>query len=188
MITAPRRYRHITPEDYLASDNDGQWWHEYVDGVVYPMPEKTVDQNLVRGGALTSIMKAAPNSVHVFGGDFKLRIKTSDRDRFYYPDLLVVARYVREDAYFTTDALLVVEVLSPETERLDRGEKFEAYRLLPSIQEYVLLSTDVQELEIFRRRTGWQRELFLGPSVVQLESIGLSTNVSNFYRQIRKPS
>ena len=186
MITAPRRYRHITPQEYLAGDNDGQWWHEFVDGVVYPMPERTCDHNLVRGGVLLPLMKAVPDTLHVFGGDFKLRIKTSECDRFYYSDVFVIPRVDDGDPYFATDAVLIVEVLSPETERLDRGEKFAAYRLLPSMQEYLLLSTDAQELEIFRRRSGWQRELFLGPSVVRLESVDLSTNVGNFYRQIGK--
>ena len=54
------------------------------------------------------------------------------------------------------------------------------------MKEYVLLSTDAQELEIFRQRTNWMRELYLGPSVVQLESVGIATNVSAFYRQSRK--
>jgi Uma2 family endonuclease len=53
---------------------------------------------------------------------------------------------------------MVVEVLSPGTERIDRFEKFEAYKSIPSLLEYGLLTQDVMELELFRRRTDWQRE------------------------------
>lgn len=151
------------------------------------MPESTINHSPVCNGIFSSLRKACDSlDADVFFVDFKLRIKTADRDRFYYPDIFVTHRGGRPDSYYATDAILTVEVLSPETERLDRGEKFESYRLLPSLMEYVLLSTDAEELDIFRRRTGWQRELHLAPGVIQIESVGISTNVSNFYRHAKQ--
>ena len=185
MPTAPRRYRTISADDYLAGDNDGQWRHEFIDGVVYPMPEFTADHNLLSGDILVRLAAKHEPRFDVFSGGFKLRIKNEKLDRFYYPDVFVTHRSVRDDAYFATDAVLVVEVLSPETERLDRTKKFEAYRQLPSMMEYALFSTDTVEVEMFRRRSGWKRELYLGPSIIQFETVEFATNVSNFYKRMQ---
>ena len=109
MVTAPRRYRHISAADYLAGDNDGQWRHEFVDGAVYPMPEMAAEHSLIRGEVVLKLMKVR-ETLDVFSSDFKLRVRTDDRDRFYYPDVFVTHRTERGDPYYATDAILTVEV------------------------------------------------------------------------------
>ena len=79
---------------------------------------------------------------------------------------------------------LIIEVLSSSTERTDRTEKFEAYTSIPTLEEYVLISQDAVELELFRRRTAWQREHSVLDNVVTLESIGLSVSVSTLFEQV----
>ena len=80
MPTSARQYSHISPEQYLAENNDGQWRHEYVDGVVYPMPERDIRHNLV-SSAIIALLTSGNGDWQVFSGDFKLRVKTSDGDR-----------------------------------------------------------------------------------------------------------
>ena len=77
--------------------------------------------------------------------------------------------------------MLLIEVASDSTRDYDRHEKFEKYRLLPSLQEYVLVEQDKQHLEIFRKRTNWTSETYVPPEEVSLESVRLTFPVSSFY-------
>jgi Uma2 family endonuclease len=88
------------------------------------------------------------------------------------------------ERYTRDRALLVVEVLSPTTERIDRTEKFEAYKRIPSLVEYGLLSQDAIELELFRRPTDWQREFYQRDNTVTFESVNVTLNVSQLYRGV----
>ena len=71
----------------------------------------------------------------VYGANLKIRVG----DDFFYPDLFVRCAKERGDPFFKTDPLLVIEVLSPNTQRYDRGDKRLAYQSLPSLAEYVLV-------------------------------------------------
>ena len=184
MSVTARIYTLISADEYLAADNDGQWRHEFVDGAVYAMSGASARHGLIRGNALMLLMSNAPAGCQVFSAELKLRVKANDTERYYYPDVFVSCDPADREAYFRNSASLIVEILSPSTERLDRTEKFEAYKRNSALVEYVLLSQNARELEIFRRRTGWQRELFLGESTVTLESIGLTLSVASFYRHV----
>ena len=114
----------------------------------------------------------------------KLHIKDNADQRYYYPDVFVSCDPSDRDPYSRNTAVLVVEVLSPGTERIDRFEKFEAYKCIPSLLEYGLLTQDAMELELFRRRTDWRREFYQRDNTVTFESVGLTVNVSSLYRDI----
>jgi Uma2 family endonuclease len=64
------------------------------------------------------------------------------------------------------------------------SEKFEAYKRISSLVEYGLLAQDAMELELFRRRTDWQREFYQRDNTVTLESVGLTLSVSQLYRDV----
>ena len=184
MSLTARKFTHISAAEYLASDNDGQMRHEFIDGAVYAMSGASARHGLIRGNVFAFLMTKVPDTCQVFTAELKLQVKTNETERYYYPDVFVSCDETDRDPYFRTSAVLIVEILSPSTERLDRTEKFEAYKKSVALMEYVLLSQDAMELEIFRRRTSWQRELFLRDSIVTFESIGMSTNVETFYRRV----
>lgn len=185
MSLAAQRFTHISADTYLASENDGPWRREFVNGVVYAMAGTSANHNLILGAIMVSVSQKAEPPCQTFVSDMKLKIKTNDQERYYYPDLFVDCDPNDQDPYFRNSPKLVVEVLSPTTERIDRLEKFEAYKLLPSLEEYVLVSQDAIALEVFRRRTGWQRESYVFDNVVTLESVGLSTSISTFFKRVQ---
>jgi Uma2 family endonuclease len=90
---------------------------------------------------------------------------------------------VDQSRLFLTDAQLVIEVLSPSTEKVDRDLKLNAYRKLPSLQEYVLVSQDKRQVELYRRGPdiGWTYLSFARDRVVKLESIGLKLPLNTIY-------
>ncbi|MBX9927086.1 MAG: Uma2 family endonuclease [Hyphomicrobiaceae bacterium] len=184
MTVAARKLTHISATEYLAAENDGAWRHEFVNGAVYAMAWASDRHNLLRGNLAAFLLDRLPDHCQVFTADMKLQIRTNDQERYYCPDLFVACDPADRDRYVRKHASLVAEILSPSTERIDRTEKFEAYQTNPAVTEYALLSQDAVELELFRRPRSWQREFFRQDNTVTFESVGLTTNVSTFYRRV----
>jgi Uma2 family endonuclease len=110
----------------------------------------------------------------------KVGIRQQDDVRFYYPDVQVTC--VEEtETYYNTAPCLVIEVLSESTARKDRTEKLIGYQLLNSLQEYLICSQDTPIVELYRRRTHWQRERFTDNQSFILESVDLELVVNDLY-------
>ncbi|NJR50657.1 MAG: Uma2 family endonuclease [Leptolyngbyaceae cyanobacterium CSU_1_3] len=80
----------------------------------------------------------------------------------------------------------MIEVLSPSTEALDRGDKFKEYRSLPSLEEYVLISSTEINVEIYRRGEGrlWLYTAYQSPDLIELESVGFEFSIDLLYEDV----
>lgn len=172
-----------TPEAYLLLENDNllETRHEYVNGLIYAMAGASRAHNRV----VRRIMRCLDQHLEgtpcePFQSDMKVKVQRANDVRFYYPDVHVTCEQ-ETDRYYNEHPCLIVEVLSDSTQRVDRTEKLLAYPMIESLQEYVLLSQDSPYLEIYRRRTDWQRESFAGSDSVTLESVGLVLVVEELY-------
>ena len=161
MNSGARAFKLISSEDYLSQENDGTWRHEFVNGAVYAMSGASDQHNLIVGGSEGLIAGLVGKPCQTFSKDMKVKISNNEDIRYYYPDVFVSCDPNDRAKHWRERPVLIVEVLSPSTERYDRAEKFEAYKSIPSLLEYGLLSQDQIELELFRRRTNWQREIFV---------------------------
>lgn len=184
MSQTARKFTHIAAETYLALENDGTWRNEFVNGVVFAMAGTSDRHNLIAGSAFIKVAGSVKKPCQAFMADMKVRIKSNDEERYYYPDVFVSCLENDRASHHRDSPRMIIEVLSASTERTDRTEKFEAYTSISTLEEYVLVSQDAVELELFRRRTGWQREHYVQDNVVTLESIGLSVSVSTFFEQV----
>jgi len=184
MSLTARKLTHVSAAEYLAAENDGKWRHEFVNGAMFAMAGASERHNLIRGCLFATLYGHVTQGCHVFSAEMKLHIKDNADERYYYPDVFVSCDPGDRDPYARSTAALVLEVLSPSTERIDRTEKFEAYKRISSLLEYGLLTQDAMELELFRRRTDWQREFYQRDNTVTFESVGLTINVSRLYRDI----
>jgi Uma2 family endonuclease len=79
---------------------------------------------------------------------------------------------------------IIVEVLSPSTEKYDRKEKFARYRCCPSLEVYILAGQDTPYVEVYRRSTGWKQERFLEGQAIHLDQIGLDLLVNDIYEGV----
>jgi len=175
----------ITPEDYLEGEKHSDVKHQYINGDVYAMSGTSDAHNgiaLNLAGYLNTHLRAT--TCRVFMESVKARIQTVDNDQFFYPDIQVTCDETDNERYFKTQAKLIIEILSPSTERYDRAEKFYAYRQLESLQEYVLIAQDSHRVEVYRRRTQWELELYGEDQDFYLESVDLKINVADVYEQI----
>ncbi len=87
------------------------------------------------------------------------------------------------DRYTIEAPELILEVLSPSTERIDRSEKFAAYTGLASLQVYVLVHQSRRQVEMFRRSTGWQPEVF-DEGRLELPEVGAGLDIGELHSRI----
>jgi Uma2 family endonuclease len=177
----------VTVAEYLWGERESTVRHEYVGGEVYAMAGASDRHNRIAlniASRLNDHMAGGP--CEVFISDMKIRVAP---EVFYYPDVVVTCDAVGADAYFRTEPRLIVEVISPTTERIDRHEKMTAYKAVASLQEYLLVSQDEMRVEVHRRTgTEWEVSAYTGAQEqLRLESAALSVSVADIYRHVRLP-
>jgi Uma2 family endonuclease len=184
-MIALSNYTLLTPEEYLQLEEKSPIKHEYIDGQVYAMAGTTDTHNLVAGNLYTIIRNHLRGSnCRVYFADVKVRLEK--RNHFYYPDIIVTCDdRDRETATYKSYPKLIIEVLSDSTEAFDRGDKFNDYQTLDSLEEYVLVNSKHQRVETFRRGEQglWILQTYQGESF-SLESINLTASFSDLYEDV----
>ncbi len=175
----------ISPEDYLIGEETSPIRYEYIDGEVYAMSGESKAHNQITGNLyllLRQHLKGSPCRIYM--ENIKTHIKTKTTERFYYPDLQISCKKdLFPKSHVETAPKLIIEVLSPSTERYDRTEKLYAYQQLESLEEYVLVAQHEQYVEIYRRQNQWQREIYQLEQPY-LKSLDLTLPFDNIYENI----
>ena len=170
----------ISVEAYLQGELIGEIKHEYLDGYVYAMSGGSRNHERIGGNVFRefgNFLKNAP--CEPFASDMKLKVGA----KFFYPDVMVVCEDSGDD-YYAESPVIIVEVLSPSTRRMDETTKKLAYQSIPSLKEYVLIEQDFVDVEVCRRSEGWvSRHYFLGDDVT-FEAIGLTLSVEEIYLRV----
>ncbi len=188
---------YMTEEQYLALDEATDGNYEFYDGYVIMLrpPSSAYDERIPLdlaggspahaalctrlGGLLDQALSDGP--CIVYSSDAKLQI---DAARHYlHPDLSVACG--DQVGKMLTDPVVVIEVLSPSTEKRDRSWKFQSYKDLRSIQEYVLVSSTSKAIEVYRRENDWRPYHYREGDLVELPSLGVRFPFDAVYRRIR---
>src|SRR5687768_17178933 len=126
MTAAIKPIEWITPDEYLEGERSSPVRHEYVAGRVFAMAGASDDHNRIAGSLFGEIYSHLRGKrCEAFTNDMKVRLPESDA--FYYPDVLVACDPSDNNRYFRERPSHIFEVISPETERVDRREKMLAY-------------------------------------------------------------
>lgn len=159
MIANPNS-SYVLPEDYLKAEQDSPVKHEYSWGQVYAMAGASNVHVLIAGNLFAMLRNYLRGSgCRSYISDTKVYIESVKS--YYYPDIAVSCdQRDREFKDFLRYPCLLVEVLSETTEAFDRGDKFEDYRNLASLQEYVLVSQTRKRVECFRQNAEGQWVLY----------------------------
>jgi Uma2 family endonuclease len=115
----------------------------------------------------------------------KVGVALDRAEHFYYPDVMVCCAPSDQSLHYRDDPVLLGKVLSPATERTDRTEKFDAYRKIPPLEEYILIAQDMPRVEIFRRQTDWSRETFAMGDTFRLKCVDFAITVEALYRRVK---
>lgn len=171
----------ISVADYLQGELISDIKHEYIDGFVYAMAGASKNHgrlcvNMYRklGNHLEG------NPCEPFSSDIKIKVGQA----FFYPDVTVVCEDDSDNEYYTENPVIIVEVLSKSTRRMDETTKKIAYQTIPTLKEYVLIEQDIVDVEVCRRSEGWvSKHYFLGDEVT-FESVGLTLPVEDIYYRV----
>jgi Uma2 family endonuclease len=161
-MAQPERFHQMTVEEYLEFERSSPDRHEFRDGQVWAMAGAKNRHTRVGRNLLLLLSQVAQAGCEALANDVKVRVDGSRM--YYYPDLAFTCERINDDLEFITAPCLIVEVLSPSTEKFDRGLKFEDYQTLVSLETYVLITPTRRKLEVFRRvtNTKWEYERLEG--------------------------
>jgi len=176
----------VTEEEYLERERAAEFKHEFVGGEIFAMPGGSLRHSrLAVNWTFELVSKLRGADCGVFSSD--ARVRTSATGSFVYPDVSVACGELPlyRDAYdILTNPKVVIEVLSPSTADYDRGRKFELYREISSLQEYVLVHTASAHVEHFARKedASWIFREYRGlESAVALASIECTVRMMDAY-------
>ena len=178
----------ISPEEYVALEQKLGVKHEYHDGQMFAMAGGSRTHGSIQVNLTYSVVGALRGSpCKAYPSDVRVVIEVADMAT--YPDLSIVCGPDQEAKSFRhsiTNPTVLIEVLSPGTERYDRGAKFEQYRKLDSLREYALLSQDAIAVDLFRIEDGrWVLHAMRGEdAVLSLASIGIEIPLSDIYHGV----
>jgi Uma2 family endonuclease len=182
----PHARHHYTYEEYLAYERDSELKHEFDAGEILAMAGGSPRHSALASRISAALENTRPSGCTAFQSDMRIRVLATGRAT--YPDASMVCGEIELDAAdgsgtTITNPTLLVEVLSPSTEEIDRGSKWRDYQLIPSLQEYVLVSQE-SRVEIYRRiASGNWEYLDVRNGVVKLAS-GATLDLSILYKNL----
>ncbi len=181
----------MTPEEYLHIEGISEIRHEFFDGEIFAMTGGSLNHNRIGRNIDRQLGNRLDGSpCENFVGD--MRVKIDRLDIYTYPDIAVVCGNIELERIGGLETLLnptvIIEILSDSTEAYDRGKKFTHYRLIPSLQEYILVSQHSCNVERFIRGNDgiWQ---ILNPctemdQTVKIASIDCELLLSDIYYRV----
>lgn len=190
MVAQPSQPRFMTVDQWRELERHSHdIKHEYINGRAYAMAGESRAHGRISSNVVHTLEDAPDDSpCNVYNSDVAARLSPTC---YLYPDATVTCDerdQATPDETEIQSPRVVVEVLSESTEAYNRGEKFALYRACPTVQEYVLISTKYQTVEVFRRTLkSWEYQAY-GPSdEVELTSIGVCFPVTALYRRTTVP-
>jgi Uma2 family endonuclease len=179
----------MTAAEFLEWDKGQTERREFVRGEVFAMAGAEERHVACAGNiyiALRNHLRGTP--CRAFNADMKLRVETADC--FFYPDVMVTCS--AEDAknlHIKSEPSLVVEILSASTAAYDRGEKFAAYRLLPSLREYLIVDPRTRRSDLHRKGADglWVLHPFEPNDALHLASIDLHISAQALWEDVPLP-
>jgi Uma2 family endonuclease len=174
----------VSVEDYLAGELVSPAKHEYLGGVVHAMAGASNRHNLISSNTLGTLhARLRGRRCRPYNSDTKIRVRLPSHVRFYYPDLSVVCRPNPQSDSFQDDPVVIVEVASRATRRIDSGEKKDAYLAIPSLSAYLIVEQESPTIEVHRRgEQGFEREAYAGlESVIPLGEIETELPLAEVY-------
>jgi Uma2 family endonuclease len=185
-------------EQYLALDEATDGKYEYLNGYAYMLRPPS---SYYASGGMVDLAGGSPahalvamNIGYILAGALRhgpctvyssdAKVKLAEK-HYLYPNI-TVACDDQEDARYITNPTLMIEVLSPATEKRDRSAKFKAYKTLPSLQEYMLIGSQYKAIEVYRREDAfWKQSIYHEGDTVELASLDVHFPFEDVYHHVR---
>jgi Uma2 family endonuclease len=176
----------VSEDEYLRLDRAAEYKSEFLDGEIFAMSGGSLRHSLL-AGKWTALMinTLTGRNCHVFTSD--ARVRTSKTGSYLYPDVSVVcggSKTHENSNDILINPQVVIDVLSPSTAGYDRGKKFERYREIESLRDYVLVHANSPHVEHFARQqdASWIFREYRGPeAVVPIASLDCTVSLAEAY-------
>jgi Uma2 family endonuclease len=195
MITVSEEKKWMTAEEYLALERkslrEKAGKHEFFNRKRILMAGGTHAHNLTTSNVVTLL------NIHSREKKLNLQVTASDTKvvsflnykNYLYPDVVVIngKPYFEDDFQdIVVNPTLLIEVLSETTEAFDRGDKFESYRKIKSLKEYILISSTKKKIEQFYcdENENWLIGNNITEGVLNLKSFPLSLDIEEVYLNV----
>lgn len=187
MSTQPKTL--LTPEQYLEIERKAERKSEYYNGEMFAVAGAKEAHNLLVANLVRELgQQFRVRPCRVYPSDMRVRVTATGL--YTYPDVTAVCgepHFLDEQRDTLLTPSLVIEVLSPSTESYDRGRKFEQYKSIESLREYLLVASDGMHTDLFTRQPDGRWMLtsadLLGDSLT-LESVGAQLALADLYEKV----
>ncbi len=186
MSTQPKTF--LTPEQYLAIERAAETKSEYWKGEMFAMSGARLAHNVINVNLTLQLgLQLSSSPCQNLAND--MRVRTFSK-LYAYPDAVVVCgepQFADGELDTLLNPGVIVEILSPSTERYDRGHKFEQYRTMESLREYLILASDRIHAELFVKQPNGQwtlSEWSTPDDVVRLETCDCVLKLVDLYEKI----
>ena len=180
----------LTEAEYLELERRAEFRGEFLDGEMFAMAGGSRSHSLIKCNLIVAMrtqLKGCPCWVY----DSDMRVKVQESGLYTYPDVSVAygqEQFEDENDDTLLNPTVIVDVLSDSCEAYDRGKKFELYRQVPSLREYVMVNQHKPLIEQFIRQGSgeWLPRAVAGlESKLTLPSIGITLQTADVYSEIR---
>ncbi len=179
----------ISEHEYLRFERASVTRHEYYAGQIYAMTGAKEPHNLTAGNVHAALhSQLRHKDCRVYQSDMRVKVLTTGLNT--YPDVVVICGQPRftDDVHDSiTNPIVLIEILSPSTERYDRGMKAQHYRTIDTLQEYLLIAQDRTHVEQYQRHTTGQwlfNEATQLDTMITLASIGCTLLLADIYEKV----
>jgi Uma2 family endonuclease len=191
MTAQPRPY--LTETDYLERERVSTMKHEYYAGEVFAMSGASEAHNLIASNVNASLYaQIRGRGCRIYPSD--MRIKIIKTGLYTYPDITIICGQPEFTDMTKRDTLLnptvIIEILSPSTERYDRGVKFQNYRTIETLKEYILIAQNKYHIERYTRQEPqtWILTEAVGiDTSIMLDSIQCVLSLGDTYELVELP-
>ena len=175
-------------EEYLEYENASQEKHEYYNGEIFAMAGASDDHAAIETNLIISLGNALKKS-HCKPRVSSKRIHIPSNTLFTYPDITIGCKDAWPESE-TRAALpkVIIEVLSKSTRKYDRGQKFELYKDIPSLQEYILVDSQKLAIDIYRKtvRNTWELQQYRKMDrSIEIKSLNIKISIKMIYEDVQ---
>ena len=179
---------YMTEAEYLEFEYNSEMRHEYINGQVIERSGKNPNHNRLTV-RLSALLYGHLQETNCEGFGSQMRVNINASSAHVYPDLSVAcfSKFTSDPIEALLNPILIIEVLSPSTEKFDRDEKFRLYRGLDSLREYVLVSQEFPAISSYYLNADniWEFNDTVGlESSITLKSIDCTLSLADIYENV----
>jgi Uma2 family endonuclease len=183
----------LTPEQYLEIEREAEFKSEYFQGEMFLMSGAREPHNLIVVNLVSTLhqqLRIGP--CRIFANDMRVRVTATGL--YTYPDVVAVCsepQFLDETRDTLLNPSLIVEVLSPSTEIYNRIRKFEHYRSVESVGEYLMIASERVSAELYTRQPDGRWMLTAANRMedsLELQSVGAHLALADLYEKVDLPA